>query len=74
MCLAQGHNAVPPVRLDPAQVKHSTTALPIKGKSILPIGSIFFPSKVVPMRKENNFKGHFIEKTPKLNCANMQVI
>ena len=29
MCLAQGHNTVPPVRLEPAipqsQVKHSTT-------------------------------------------------
>ena len=29
MCLAQGHNAVPPVRLEPAiprsKVKHSTT-------------------------------------------------
>ena len=32
MCLAQGHNAVKPVRLEPAapqsQVKHSTTELP----------------------------------------------
>ena len=32
MCLAQGHNAVTPVRLEPAtpwsQVKHSATALP----------------------------------------------
>ena len=32
MCLAQGHNATLPVRLEPAtlgsQVKHSTTALP----------------------------------------------
>ena len=34
MCLAQGHNAVTPVRLEPAtpqsRVKHSTTALPRK--------------------------------------------
>ena len=33
MCLAQGHNAVTPVRLEPAalrfRVKHSTTELPI---------------------------------------------
>ena len=32
MCLAQGHSAVPPVRLEPAtpksQVKHSTTEPP----------------------------------------------
>ena len=32
MCLAQGHNAVTPVRLDPvasrSRVKHSTTELP----------------------------------------------
>ena len=74
MCLAQGHKAVLPVRLEPAQVKHSTTALPIKGKNMLPIGSIFFPFKEAPMRKENNFKEHFIEKPPKVNCPNMQVI
>ena len=33
MCLAQGHNAVPQVRLEPAaprsRVKHSTTELPL---------------------------------------------
>ena len=29
---------------------------------MLPIESIFFPLKVVPMRIENNFKGHYIEK------------
>ena len=29
----------------------------IKGKNMLPIGSIFFPLKVAPMRKENNFEG-----------------
>ena len=35
MCLAQGHNAVMPVRLEPAtlqsRVKHSTTEPPNKG-------------------------------------------
>ena len=30
----------------------------IKGKVMLPIGSIFFPLKVAPMRIENNLKGH----------------
>ena len=33
MCIAQGHNAVTPVRLEPAaprsRVKHSTTELPV---------------------------------------------
>ena len=27
----------------------------IKGKNMLPIGSIFFPLKVAPLRIENNF-------------------
>ena len=30
----------------------------IKGKNMLPIESIFFPLKVVPVRLGNNFKGH----------------
>ena len=38
MCLAQGHNTVPPVRLKPATlrsgVKHSTTEPCIIGKNI----------------------------------------
>ena len=38
LCLAQGHNAVPPMRLEPAallsQVKHSTTELPLLELSI----------------------------------------
>ena len=41
---------------------------------MLPIGSIFFPLKVAPMRIENNFKGHLIEKPPKLNYANMSLL
>ena len=38
LCLAQGHNAVTPVQLEPvappSQVKHSTTALPIEGLQV----------------------------------------
>ena len=34
---------------------HGTT---IKGKNMLPIGSIFFPLRVAPMRIENNLKWH----------------
>ena len=30
----------------------------IKETNMLPIGSIFFPFRVAPMRIENNFKGH----------------
>ena len=30
----------------------------IKGKNILPIGSISFPLKVDPIRIDNNFKEH----------------
>ena len=36
-------------------VSHGTT---IKGKNMLPIGSIFFPLRVAPMRIENNLKWH----------------
>ena len=57
---------------------HALKGATIKGKNMLPIGSIFmgnifFPLKAAPMRKENNFKGHLIEKTPKSNYANMSV-
>ena len=41
---------------------------------MLPIGSIFFPLKVAPMRIENNFKGHLILKLEKLNYINMSGI
>ena len=34
---------------------------------MLPIRNIFFPITVAHMRIENNFKGHKIEKPPKLN-------
>ena len=38
MCLAQGHNAVTPVRLEPAapqsRVKNSTTEPPLKSRSL----------------------------------------
>ena len=42
-------------------------------KNMLPIGSIFFPLRVAPMRIENNFKWHKIEKPPKLNYAKISV-
>ena len=45
-----------------------------KGKDMLPIGSIFFPFKVAPMRIDNKFKGHYIEKQPKLIYAKMSVL
>ena len=49
MCFAQGHNAVTPVRLQPAaprsQVKHSTTALPIVQDQIY---ITYFPNRVDP--------------------------
>ena len=38
----------------------------IKRKNMLPIGSIFFPLKVDPMRIDNNYIGHWIEKPPNL--------
>ena len=38
-----------------------------KGKNMLPIGSIFFPLIVSPMRIENVFSGHLIEKPQKLS-------
>ena len=40
---------------------------------MLPIRSILFPLKVAPMSIEKNFKGHCIEKLPKLNYVNMSV-
>ena len=43
----------------------------IKGNNKIPIGSIFLLLKVAPMRIDNNFKGHEIEKLPKLNYANI---
>ena len=43
----------------------------IIGKNMLHTGSIFFPLKVAPIRIRNKFKGHEIEKPPKLNSANM---
>ena len=52
---------------------HVLKGATIKGKNMLPLGRIFFHLKVAPMRKENNFKGHLIEKPPKLNYANMSV-
>ena len=42
------------------------------GKNMLPLGSIFFPLRVAPMRKDF-FKGHQIEKLPKLNYVNISV-
>ena len=48
---------------------------------MLPIGSIFFPLRVGPMRIENNFKVHSIEKlrqyvsllkSPNFDAANIK--
>ena len=36
---------------------HVLKGATIKGKNMLPIGSLFFHLKVDPMRKENRFKG-----------------
>ena len=45
---------------------HVLKGATIKVKNMLPTGSIFFPLKVAPMRIDDNFKGHLIEKPPKL--------
>ena len=37
----------------------------IKGKTI------FFHARVAPIRKENNFRGHKIKKTPELKYASL---
>ena len=49
---------------------HVLKGATIKGKNLLPVGSIFFPLKVAPTQIGNNFKGHLIEKLPKLNDTN----
>ena len=49
------------------QGNHFFKSATIKGNNMLPIGSIFFPLIVAPMRIENNFKGPSKEKPPKLN-------
>ena len=36
---------------------------------MLPIGSIFFPLKIDPMRIENIFKGHYIETAVKIKLC-----
>ena len=54
--------------------KHVLKGVTIKGKNMLcmlSIGSIFFSLRVAPMRIENNFKMHEIEKAPKLNYVNI---
>ena len=38
---------------------------------MLPIGSIFFPLKVAPIRIENILKRHSIEKLPKLSLLKL---
>ena len=43
--------------LFPCQENHSITGATVKGKNMLPIGSIFFPLRVVLIRIEYNFKG-----------------
>ena len=52
---------------------HFLKGATIKGKNMLPIRSIFFPFKVAPMRIENNFNRHYIEKLPILNYINVPV-
>ena len=41
---------------------------------MLPIGSISLPLKVAPLGIETSFKGHYVEKLPKLNLTNMSVL
>ena len=53
--------------LFPCCENHVLKGATIKGENMLPIGSIFFPSIVDPIRIENNFKGHSIYKLQKLN-------
>ena len=53
--------------------KHVLKVAAFKRKNMLPKGSIFFPLKVAPLTKENNYKGYYIEKPPKLNYANRSV-
>ena len=63
---------------------HVLKVATIKGKNMLPIGSIFFPLKVAPMehilsfkvapmRIDDNFNGNLIVKPPKLKDTNMSV-
>ena len=40
-----------------SQGNHILKGATIKGKNMLPIGGIFFPLRVAPMRIENNLKG-----------------
>ena len=49
---------------------HVSKGATIKEKNL---GRVFFSLKVAPMRIQSNFKGHWIEKLPKLNYANMSV-
>ena len=53
---------------------HVLKGATIKGKHMLPMGSIFFPLKAAPMRIDNTFKRHYIEKPPKFNYSNMPVL
>ena len=39
-----------------------------------PMGSIFFPLKLAPIRTDNNFKGVYIEKPSKLIYANREAL
>ena len=39
-------------------INHILKGATIKGKNMLPIGSIFFPLKIAPMRIDDNIKGH----------------
>ena len=51
------------------QGNHVFKGATIEGKNMLPIGSIFFPLRVAPVRIENNFKGPSIEKLPKIKLC-----
>ena len=76
MCLAQGHNAVTPVRLEPAapqpQVKHSTTEPPN--------GNVVTPNKISHAILQRNYRKMTINRSfsynffVKLYLYNMNLI
>ena len=50
---------------------HVLKGATVKGKNMLPIGSILYPLKVAPMRVEAIFFCITFMKPPKLNYTNM---
>ena len=49
-----------------SQGKHVLKVATIREKNMLPIGSIFFPLIVAPMRVENNLKGIKLKKNEEM--------